>query len=362
MKLRAKHVELCESSATQAENRNVVMCKIALTSGKAPDRIPLFPAPAAEGMIKARDGRIFWMKDAARVVAEFNTDGHEIPLDWEHAAEIKAPMGEPAPAAGWISLLSLESDGSIWGSVEWTDRGRASVESREYRYISPAFRLDPETREVLQLLTAGLTNTPAMTMPALTHVQNGEPKMNPELLKLLGLDEKATSEQVVEATKQLQAKISAESEAKVAAEAASKKLEAELASARSSQPSLKDFVPRADYDATLARVEVLEKKAADEKAAAHKVQVDAEIASAMKAGKITPATKSFYEKTCATADGLAAFREFCSSAPVIAPDNIVQGQPAAVTQESDLSELDFEVASRMGLSREDLIKANKKAA
>ncbi len=139
----------------------------------------------------------------------------------------------------------------------------------------------------------------------------------------------------------------------------SKKLEAELASARSEQPHLKDYVPRADYDATLARVVTLEKKAEDEKAAAHKAQVDVEIAQAMKDGKITPATKEFYAKTCATPEGLADFRAFCSSAPVIAPDDVVKGQPPAASPESGLTAQDFEVASLMGLTREQLIASVK---
>ncbi len=352
-------IELCQTA--KADNRNAVLCKLELANGKAPTRIPLFPAPGAAGVIKARDKRVFRMNGAANVVASFNADEHDIPLDWEHASELKAPNGEKAPAAGWITKLALESNGAIYGEVEWTAAGQQSVESREYRYISPAFRLHPDTREVLQLVSAGLTNTPALTMPALTSVQNGD-NMNPKILKLLGLSEDATAEQIEAAITAYEAKNASEVEAKTALEATRAKLETELAAARSSQQDLKQFVPRADYDATLARVVVLEKKAEDEKAAAHKAQVDSAIEQASKDGKITPASKAFYTKVCATAEGLADFRAFCSSAPVIAPDDVVEGRKPPTSNDGSLTELDFQAAERCGVTREQLIASVKTAS
>ncbi len=357
---RLPKIELCQTVKT--DNRNTVLCKLELANGKAPSRIPLFPSPGKQGVIKARDKRVFRLNGAADVVASFNADAHDIPLDWEHASEIKAPFGEKAPAAGWITKLSLESDGSIVGDVEWTAAGQQSVESREYRYISPAFKLHPDTREVQQIVSAGLTNTPALTMPALTSVQSGD-QMNPKILKLLGLDDKATPEQVDAAVEAYEAKIAADAAAKTTLEATSSKLETELAAARGTQPDIKQFVPRADYDATLARVVVLEKNAEDEKAAAHKAQVDTEIAVAMQAGKIAPASKDYFAKSCATVEGLAAFREYCGSAPVIAADSGLGTKPTPTsTPEAGLTELDFQVAERCGMSREALIASVKAAS
>jgi phage I-like protein len=339
-----------------SQNFTTVLCKISLAAdGKAPAKIPLFPAPEFGGRIKARDGRVFSMLDAPGFVASYNADAQEAPLDYEHASEILAPMGEQAPAAGWIASLELGENNSVWGNVEWTSRGRQSVEAREYRYVSPAFRLDPETAEVLQLVSAGLTNRPALTMPALTRVQQETEVMDKDLLALLGLDEKATKEQVIEATKAL----------KAAKEAAAVK-DQELAQARTqlaaaqAQPSLDKFVPRSDYDATLARVATLEQERDAGKAAAHKAQVDAEIASALKAGKITPATKDFYVAHCSTAEGLESFRGFVKNAATIAPDNVVEGQPPAAAGQT-ASEEAIAIAARCGISRDQYLATLKAA-
>ena len=112
---------------------------IELPGGGAPERIELIPAgPAVVG----RDGRT-WMFGDAEVQAVLNAfalNTAPLPIDWEHATELRAPKGEAAPAAGWITGLEMQS-GALWGSVEWTDRGRAQVENREYRFLSPVFLL-----------------------------------------------------------------------------------------------------------------------------------------------------------------------------------------------------------------------------
>ncbi|MNN95005.1 Mu-like prophage I protein [compost metagenome] len=51
-------------------------------------------------------------------------------MDWEHAIEILAPAGQPAPAAGWFDQLEIR-EGALWGRVAWTPRAAAQVVSRE---------------------------------------------------------------------------------------------------------------------------------------------------------------------------------------------------------------------------------------
>ena len=54
---------------------------------------------------------------------------------------------------------------SLWyqtGMSGLTDRAAAMIEAGEYRYLSPVFRYDSETGEVLELLHVALTNTPAL--------------------------------------------------------------------------------------------------------------------------------------------------------------------------------------------------------
>ena len=69
---------------------------------------------------------------------------------------------------GWIAALEARN-GALWGKVEWTERGReAGTTSREYRYLSPVFLHSKDSpQRILQLLSAGLTNSPNLRMTAL---------------------------------------------------------------------------------------------------------------------------------------------------------------------------------------------------
>lgn len=107
----------------------------------------------------ARDGRN-WTYDPAQVIAAFLASGGPLPIDYEHAQDILAPKGEAAPAVGWIVEMT-ERGNALWGKVEWTKRGAASVSSREYRFVSAAMKTDAQNR-VLALAGAALVNRPAL--------------------------------------------------------------------------------------------------------------------------------------------------------------------------------------------------------
>ena len=129
----------------------------------APGWVQLFPSGAK---IDARDGRSWSMVDIAAVI-ERSSSGPDLPVDWNHSEQRSAPSGGESRAAGWITKLE-ERDGAIFARIEWTDKGRESITSREYRYISPWFL---PTREgvVHRILGASLVNTPALDLPALAN-------------------------------------------------------------------------------------------------------------------------------------------------------------------------------------------------
>ena len=85
---------------------------------------------------------------------------YELPLDYEH----QTFSGKEAPAAAWFSLQ--KKDNWLWATkVNWIPRGKAMVESGEYRFISPAFGFDapdPVTgkRYSMAVANAALTNYP----------------------------------------------------------------------------------------------------------------------------------------------------------------------------------------------------------
>ncbi len=277
-------------------------------AGSAPDWVELIPAgPTVTG----RDGRR-WLFDplaAELVQSSFVARAIELPIDWEHATQHRAPQGSDAPAAGWIKRLELR-DGALWAEVDWTPRAQHQVVNREYRFLSPVFDFDPETGRIARLVSAGLTNKPNFLLTALnqedpehTHV-----KISAALLALLGLPETATEEQALAATTQLKATAQA---------------------ANSEQPSLERFVPRGDYDAMLNRATNAEQALAQREKAEHQKAVDAEIDAALKAGKITPATVDYHRASCSEQTGLERFRQYVAAAPVVGdPSDLGERKPA----------------------------------
>ncbi|WP_110972149.1 phage protease [Pseudomonas huaxiensis] len=286
---------------------NTDLSALPSTDGQAPEWIELIPAgPAVTG----RDGRTWLFDELAQqlVLAAFTARAIDMVIDWEHATEVVAPQGMPAPAAAWIDKLEIRAD-ALWGHVSWTPRAGEQVAAREYRFVSPVFDYDDEYRRILRMVSAGLTNKPNLVLTALNH-ENPETQkvaIPLALAALLGLDAAATDDQAVAAVTQLKA----------------------TATARNNeQPSLDKFVPRGDYDQAVSRATNAEQALATRKADEHKSVVDTEIDAALKAGKITPATADYHRAACSEQSGLDRFREFVKAAPTVAdPSNLSERKP-----------------------------------
>lgn len=137
-----------------------------MTPGNLPEWIELLP-PGRE--IVGRDGRIFLNADPDGVVKSLQALGVDLVVDVEHATELRAPKGEPAPAAGWVSAYEHRGSGAIWGKVTWTPRGREAVTNREYRYLSPVILYARATGIIHSLGSVALTNKPNLQNTALNH-------------------------------------------------------------------------------------------------------------------------------------------------------------------------------------------------
>jgi phage I-like protein len=242
--------------------------------------------------------------------------------------------------------------------------------SREYRYLSPAF-LHTKKMEIMSLVSAGLTNRPALVLKALAHATydvdevldadaavalaaaqpNSEENTvdKKELCKRLGLAEDSTDEQILAACAALK-KAGVEAVAKLTA------VQTELATARQAQPALDKFVPRADYDVALARAEKAEQVILAEAAKALEVTIDVEIDTALKARKITPATVDYHRAQCTQQGGLERFRTFVAAAPVVAPDSDLDDKDLEKDQKK-LSEDQLAVARNCGLTPEAYLAA-----
>lgn len=113
------------------------------------------------------NGRIGqWRLDAVAAAAVIaaprnGTDGYVI--DFEHQTLNKEKNGNPAPAAGWFKGLEWrEGQGLFMVQIEWTERARTMIASREYRYLSPVFGFDAQTGTVTYIHSVALTNDPAL--------------------------------------------------------------------------------------------------------------------------------------------------------------------------------------------------------
>lgn len=158
----------------------------------APEWLHLLPA----GEIHTIDGRGPYPAADLHVLAErsMQAAGGRMPLDENHSTDLAAPKGGPSPARGWFVALQAREDG-IWGQVEWTADGRALVEGKAYRHISPVITHGRDKR-ITGILRASLVNRPNMRGLAALH---GEQSMDllEKLRAQLGLDDEASGEDAV---------------------------------------------------------------------------------------------------------------------------------------------------------------------
>lgn len=150
------------------------------------------------GEITTLDGRgPYRVADAAALIRDSMRGDKRLPLDENHATDLAAPKGAPAPARGWIVALQSRVDG-IWGQVEWTDAGRQLVSDRAYRYISPAIRHTADGK-VVGLLRASLVNNPNLLGLASLHAETAIDAFMAKLRGALGLDDQATEAKILDA-------------------------------------------------------------------------------------------------------------------------------------------------------------------
>lgn len=266
------------------------------------------PGPTVTG----RDGRT-WSYDPAEVLAatKAHTAGADLPFDYVHATELKAPQGEDAPASGWAREYRINERGAIEARVEWTAKARNAIAQREYRYISPVFTYDDAGR-IHRFSSFGLINKPNLLIKALNAEQpttENIPMLAAAIRAALGLSETATEEDAVAAIKSL----------KEAKEQAA--LNAERA------PSLSLYVPRDDYNALEQRALNAEQQLKQRDKDELNKAINSEIDAALKAGKITPATKAYHLAACQEEGGLERFREFVKAAPSVTAPVVPDKQP-----------------------------------
>ncbi|MEM1077449.1 MAG: phage protease [Pseudomonadota bacterium] len=285
------------------ESQTLEILGLALNaSSGAPEWVQLTPAgPGIEG----RDGRNWMLPNPEAVVAAFNNHGGELPIDLEHATQIKGAKGEAAPAVGWIQAMEVRK-GALWGKVSWNEEGANAVASRSYRYLSPVFTFARATGEIVKMVSAGLTNRPNLQMAALNRegAETEETAMNKAILDALGLAANATETDVLAAITTMKSDHATA-----------------LNAAQTPDPAL--FVPKADHELALNRIRDFEK--ADE--ARTDEAINAAVDAAIEAGKVAPASKAYHVAACRQDGGLERFQAMVDAAPEIAKNKQLAKTP-----------------------------------
>jgi phage I-like protein len=308
---------------------------IPLADGNVPEWVELIPA----GAIVGRDGRTWNNSKPEAIIASFTELARDLPIDIEHSSELKAPSGDPAPAIAWVKELE-NRDGAIWGRTEWNTSGKQLIGDGAYRYLSPVIIYEQSTGIIVGLTSVGATNQPNLKLPALNHEQGAttpkESTMLKAILAALGLPENTTEAEVV-------GKIGG--------------LRNELATAanRAENPSLEKFVPRADYNAALAKATNAETQLQQIKDEKLETDVNTAIGQALKDGKITPATADYHKAQCRQEGGLARFTAYCAAAPAIGGDSGLNDKDLNTNRKA-LNAEEQKVCDNLGITAEEYLK------
>jgi phage I-like protein len=297
-----------------------------------PDWLLLAPLGTQTGV----DGRGYRMDDPTPLLAAWDRRTADVPLDWEHATHIRAPVGLDAPAAGWIVDLQSRDDG-IWGKIVWTEDGATAVRSRAYRYYSPAYLLDA-SGAVRAIASVALTNQPNLPLPALNREnirENINMSIPHQLANVLNLTPSATDDDVINAIRTLQQ-------------------DRETALHRANTPDLSIYVPRADYDVVLHRAVQAETMLRQMQEDQRECEINGLIDRGLSEARITPATVEYHRAQARTDGGIDRLRAFIDAAPVVVSEsNHNGGSPHG---DATLTAEQIAIAAAFGNSAEIIAK------
>ena len=141
--------------------------ELALDGAAIPTEAHLLPP----GPFRALDGRPLecpgWLLDAviaSALIALAAARKNDILIDFEHQSLRSVDNGKRVEAAGWIprTLEWREGKGLYATNINWVGDTAQLINDKKYRYISALFSYDSRTGAVLEILSVGLTNTPAL--------------------------------------------------------------------------------------------------------------------------------------------------------------------------------------------------------
>ena len=295
---------VCAEEAAEETPRICLLIAAAAAGADGLVRIPV--AMVAKGF-KGKQKFSVTRADLAQVRANFAKRGTgDVVIDYDHSTEFAAGSGEPVPAAGWLKAIDDEPDanGVLWGSAEFTERAAKMLAAKEYKYVSPVLvwgARDKATGEPqgTTLTSIALTNSPLLErLPAIAfsdgwaeQIDRGDAvdavKKEKRVVKLIMADRVARTVRVVtdDGTESVVGIEGLEAQPKVLT----------MSDVKRGAEGTYDFASLDTDGDVLIAGEVLRAMA-----------VQSELDGAVKAGKILPAQRGFYEKMAMS--DLAGFR------------------------------------------------------
>lgn len=361
---------------------------VPLSVGDGPSDLPdgLNVQLLPDGSFAARDGRpasmtkgalTAWCLDAdiaAPVVADAQARETPLVIDYEHQTLNARQNGKPAPAAGWIDAVTYLPGRGLFAAVTWTERARAYIEAGEYRFISPVFSFDAATGAVLRIISAALTNTPALdgmsVVAAVEDLATQETTMD-ELLErlrwMLNLPVTATAQDIMAQLDKLKAMLGGEGEAAAtdgaptAGQPAPVDLlallteqRAQIAALSSATPDPARFVPMEALTALQQSAATLQARVAELETGQTVAAMSAEIDAALADGRLNKAVEPWARELARTDPD--ALRNYLSVAVPVAALTAMQTTrvtPQPVPGTAALTDEDTYTMNQLGLTPEE---------
>ena len=127
--------------------------------------IPCQIAPIGEFYGSDRDGNAIsetlTSESLENLANKLNESGKEILCDKDHAS-VKSGTDRDTEAQGWFSRFFIDPIKGLMGWLKLTKSGREAIENREYRFLSPVFSLDDESKTPTNLHSVAMTNCAAL--------------------------------------------------------------------------------------------------------------------------------------------------------------------------------------------------------
>ena len=307
--------------------------------------------PVGEFRLDDQRGRQLMRLDPSEaeavIVASFHHAlGGELLIDFDHRSHAAQPATD-SRAAGWVKAMRID-DQRVMASVKWTPEGRAALDGRSYRFLSPVFKTRPDGSVAL-IEGAGLVNDPAL--PQLRQLASKDTSMDliAKIADLLGINADKPEDILARVT------ALAKTETQMASIAAAAKVTSGdavtqiCARLNASPADPAQFVPKASFDHLQTQFASLQKTVTDG-------LVEGALERARSDGKLTPDLEGW--ATQLASKDLAEFEAWAAVAPVRVDlgRRGLAGRPAPKVTGDALDPLERQIASRMGVSAADFAK------